>query len=242
MLAVCQIELTVTAPRSLLPSHTFVVHGVNLFELWSCNQRLWWCRLKKQWEITIQLKILTPRTICDQELRASVIGAAILTDERLNWSVSLIWRRQWRDDLLGETSWRNRTLDDPSFYPDSESYRSFMSKMFLFFVPSRVPLPHYHHPPPPAMPLSIFLNISCQDYISKRDVRCPKFISFSRFAIIESQFHQSQAIRGTSIWIESCLSVCPLENASHFLPFSSRKSKIMSTICDFIYHGLLRLR
>lgn len=116
-----------------------------------------------------------------------------------------------------------------------------VEKIFLFFLPSRVPLSHYHHPPAPALPLSIFLNISCQDYISKRDVRCPKFISFSRFPIIESQFHQSQAIRETSIWIESFLSVCPLENAPHFLPFSSRKSKIISTICDF-FHRLPRLQ
>lgn len=156
--------------------------------------------------------------------------------------MSLIWRSWWRDNLLRETSWWNRTLDKPSFYPDSESYRSFISEMFLFFVPSRVPLLHYHHPPPPALPLSIFLKISCQDYISKCDVQRPKFISFRRFAIIEIQFYQSQAIKGTSIWIVSCLLVCPLENASHFLPFSSRKSKIISTMCDLIYRRFLRLR
>lgn len=149
--------------------------------------------------------------------------------------MSLIWNSQWRFNLLGETSWRNRTLDDPSFYPDFESYRSLMSKMFLFFVPSRVLLPQYHHPPPPALLLSIFLNISCQDYMWKRDVRCPKFISFSRFAIIESQFHQSRAIRGKSIWIVTWWSVCPLENAPNSCHFPTERAKLyLPYVASFI--------
>lgn len=149
--------------------------------------------------------------------------------------MSLIWKSRWRDDPLRETSWRNRALDDPSFYPDSKSYRLFMSKIFLFFVPSRVPLPHYHHPPPAALPLSFFLNISCQDYISKRDVRRSKFISFSRFAIIESQFHQSQAIRGKSIWISELHVGVPFGKCFPFLAIFQQKEQ------NYMYHMWLHI-